>query len=212
MTRRRSDPVADLPLVSSLPLDAAGHLRRPKIVGFIGWICAGLGYVGFVVKGGMLPSYFMDMKWLNPEWRPMPYSRGQFATAVTIHLLDMAYALVAIAAGLGTLKLREWGRRLVVYYALAGVPFILLKAAWQVWMFDFMLDYQISTTTQPVDRTSMGNMQFFALLVTTGAQLLWCAILASIMTRQYIKDVFAAATFGAVPDNDWRSDSAETSA
>src|SRR4051794_32301496 len=54
MARRRDQ----LPPAAHLPLDyAPPRTRRPRIVGFVGWICAGIGYASFFLKGSQLPSY-----------------------------------------------------------------------------------------------------------------------------------------------------------
>lgn len=182
--------------------------RRPKIVGIVGWVCAGIGYASFFLKGSQLPSYFaQDMlkKYVNPDWKPPALSRGQFSIAVSILFAEMFVALICMSGGLGALKMREWGRRLLIIYGITAIVLTLLKGAWQISMFDVMLDYQISATTQPYDRTAGGNAQFFALIVSTVSQLLWPAIVLSIVTRRYVKDAFDAARLGDGTSDGWRS-------
>ena len=96
------------------------------------------------------------------------------------------------------------GGRAVDRFA-AAVVLTVLKTGWQIQMFDFMLDYQISLTTQPVDRDVAGNRQFFALIVSGIAQLLWPAIVVSILTRRHVKDAFDAVRLGDGANEGWRS-------
>lgn len=183
-------------LPPATPLDyaaAAPRRRRPKIVGFIGWVCAGLGYASFIMKGSQLPSYFIPdkLKWMNPDWKPPQLSRGDFTIAVSFLLIEMLVGLVCMSAGIGCLKMREWGRRLAIVYAVVSIVLTILKCVWQVHMFDFMLDYQQSMTTQPFDRELAGNREFFALISMSVMSLFWPLIVISILTRRHIKDIFA---------------------
>ena len=200
-----SNRLKDLPPTTTVDYQAGSRNRRPKIIGFVGWVCAGIGYMSFVLKGAQLPSYFMDMRWLNPNFVPPPYSRGQFTIAVSILLAEMLLGLVSIAAGLGSLKLREWGRKLLIVYGIASIVLTLLKASWQIAMFDFMLDYQLSTTTQPIDRASIENPQFFALIVSSIVQLFWPTLVIVIATRRSVRDAFDAARLGGGVSDGWRS-------
>ena len=200
--------IKDLPPTTPLDYQASTRRHRPKIIGFVGWITAGIGYLSFVLKGAQLPSYFFP-EWvksaINPAWTPPPYSRGQFAIAVSILLAELLLALVAVAGGLGSLKLREWGRRLLIAYGVAAILLTLVKSAWQISMFDFMLDYQISTTTQPVNRASMENPQFFALILSSIVQLFWPIFVIIIATRRYVRDAFDAARLGGGSSDGWQS-------
>lgn len=200
--------IEELPPSTPIDFDATPRRRRPKIVGLIGWICAGLGYASFILKGAQLPSYFfpeMLQKYVNAQWHPPHLSRGQFTIAVFVLFAEIAVGLICMSGALGALKMREWGRKLLLIYAALSVLLTIVKTAWQIYMFDFMLDYQISLTTQPVDRELAGNRQFFALIVSGFAQLLWPAIVASILTRRHVKDAFDAARLGDGASEGWRS-------
>lgn len=179
---------------------------RPKIVAFFGFVCLAIGYVGFVMKGAGLPALFMDMKWLNPNYKPIPYNRVQFTVTVFIVLIDLLIHLVCIAGAIGTLKMRHWGRKTLIAYAVGGIVFTLLKTAWQISMFDFMIDYQLSTTTQPVDHQQMQNQQFFALIVMTIVQLLWLGLVIVLLTNRYIRGRFDDSENGVlVIADEWQS-------
>lgn len=175
----------------------------------IGFLCLAIGYVGFVLKGTQLPALFFPekMKALNPAYVPIPYDRVQFSIATLSIILSMFISLFAIAGAIGTLRLKHWGRRTLIWYAIVGAVFTLAKSAWQASMFDFMIDYQLSTTTQPLfDRATMENRQFFALIVMTGVQLLWAAIVIVILTNRYIVSTFDAAENNELaPQSDWQS-------
>ncbi len=185
---------------------------RPKIVGMAGWFCAAIGYVGFIMKGSQLPALFSDMKWLNPEYKPIPYNREQFTIAALILFAEMAIALLCIAGALGTLKMRHWGRRTLIKYALIGAGFTIAKTIWQIHMFDFMLDYQLSVTTQPVDRHMLENRQYFALMVMTGVRLLWFTGLLVLLTNHHIVESFDASEGGRGirRSDDWESGAGES--
>ncbi len=173
-----------------------------------GFLCLALGYVGFVLKGASLPALFSDMKWLNPEYKPMPLDRVQFSIYASMIFVDLFIHLVCIAGAIGLLKMRHWGRRTLIWYAGIGAVYLLIKTAWQIHMFDFMLDFQLSTTTQPLfDRETMANRQFFALVVMTAIQLAWSAALILLLTNRFIVDRFTAAEAGILPpaESDWRS-------
>src|SRR5688500_3491335 len=111
----KSPRLRDLPRADgAVPISDPGiwnRADRPFVVGLIGWLCAGIGYFSFFLRGAQLPSYFMDMKWLNPAWQPMQLTRWQFMGNVSILIAEMLVALLAIAGGLGALKLKEWARR-----------------------------------------------------------------------------------------------------
>jgi hypothetical protein len=177
---------------------------RPKIVAMLGFLCLAIGYVGFVMKGAQLPSLFSDMKWLNPDYKPIPYNRVQYSIAALLLLSSMLLSLIAIAGAIGTLKLRHWGRRTLIWYAIIGAMYTLAKTGWQISMFDFMLDFQLSTTTQPLfDRETMANRQFFALIVMTGIQLAWSAGIVLLLTNRYIMSRFDTAE--GASGGDWQS-------
>lgn len=197
----------DLPPVSPLEESTPARQRRPKAVGFIGWICAGLGYASFIMKGSQLPSYFFPdkMKWINPEWKPPPFSHGQFTIAVLILFSEMFIGLICMSGGLGCLKLREWGRKLAITYAVTSIILTIAKSAWQISMFDFMIEYQRSMTTQPVTLDAAGNMRYFALIVMSGIQLLWPLLVIILLTRRYVRDAFDAARFGDGRSEGWQS-------
>lgn len=181
---------------------------RPRIVGMAAWICVAIGYLGFLLKGSQLPSLFMkDMTWLNPNWKPMPFSREQFAIVVLILIAEMILSLVCIAGAMGALRMKHWGRRTLIWYALIGAVMTLGKAAWQVSMFDFMLDYQMSTTTQPVDRASLENIQFLNLIIMTIVMLAWSGILLVLMKNRFIVESFDLADPRArhAASDDWQS-------
>jgi hypothetical protein len=196
----------NLPPVTPLD-DGATRPRRPKIVGFIGWICAGLGYASLILKGSQLPSYFVPekMKAINPEWKPPPFSREEFTIAVFILFAEMFVGVICMSGGLGCLKLREWGRKLVIGYGILSITLTIAKSAWQIHMFDFMIEYQRSMTTQPITEDVTGNLRYFALIVSAIAQLLWPLIVISILTRPHIKDVFDAARLGDGRSKGWQS-------
>lgn len=182
------------------------HPLRPKIIAFFGFICLAIGYVGFVTKGAGLPAIFMDMKWLNPDYKPLPYNRVQFTVTAFIVFTDLLFHLVCIAGAIGTLKMRHWGRKTLLWYAILGSVFTLIKAAWQISMFDFMIDFQRSTTTQPlIDRATMENRQFFALIVMTLIQLVWSALLVVLLTNRYIRGRFDEAEGGKTRASEWVS-------
>jgi hypothetical protein len=197
----------DLPPVSPLEEGAPARRRRPKIVGFIGWICAGLGYASFILKGSQLPSLLVPekMKWMNPDWKPPPFSHGQFTIAVFILLAEMFVGLICMSGGLGCLKLREWGRKLLIAYGIASIILTIAKSAWQIAMFDFMIEYQRSMTTQPVMQDATGNLRYLALIIMAGAQLMWPLIVISILTRRHVKDAFDAARLGDGRSKGWQS-------
>lgn len=175
----------------------------------VGFLCLAVGYVGFVLKGTQLPALFFPekMKALNPSFIPIPYDRVQFSIATLTILAGMLISLFAIAGAIGTLRMKHWGRRTLIWYAIVGAVFTLAKSAWQASMFDFMLDYQLSTTTQPLfDRATMENRQFFALIVMTGVQLLWAAIVIVLLNNRYIVSTFDAAESGTpIGPSDWES-------
>ena len=166
---------------------------RPKVVGIIGWVSAAVGYLAFVFKASQLPSHFMDMTWLNPDFKPPPYSREQFAGIVFLLIAEMLLGLACIAGALGTLKMREWGRRLLISYALAALVLSVLKAIFQFHYFDFMVQYQLSSTTQPIDRRQFENAQFFNLIVATAMMPVWPLLVLGILTRRHVKQAFARA-------------------
>lgn len=197
---------------------------RPLVVGVIGWICAAIGYFTFFLKGSQLPAAIgMDMSWLTPGYKPMPLTRFQFMANISILLVDMAIGLMAIAGGLGVLRLREWARRTLVYYALIGLAFGLLRTIYQIAMLDAQIDFQISTTTEAVDRNAFGNTQFFYLITTAMMGGVWSLLVLGIMTRGHVRKAFnnaearlrgrgAIAQLAAEPidetakgDDDWRS-------
>lgn len=172
-----------------------------------GFLCLAVGYVGFVMKCAQLPVLFFDMKWLNPEFKPIPYSREQFTIAALSLFLGIAISILCATGAVGALKMRHWGRRLLLWYAILGAAYTLAKSAWQISMFDFMLDFQLSTTTQPLfDRATMENRQFFALVVMTIIQLAWFASLVLLLTNRWVKESFDAAEGGTVhARGDWES-------
>jgi hypothetical protein len=209
---RSNDLPPDVPLPSAagLPPENYGiwyRSDRPRVVGIIGWVCAAIGYGAFVLKAPQLLIYFWPsiLKSVNADWVPMQLSRGQFAASVFILLAELALALFTIAAGLGALKMKEWGRRSLVWYALLAAVLTVIKTGWQIFMFDTMLDYHATTTTQPFDRQTAGNAQFVVLLIMAAVQLLWAAMVASLMTRMYVKEAYAKAEAARSGHNDWRS-------
>ena len=184
---------------------------RPFVVGVLGWVCAAIGYVSFFLKGSQLPSYFIDMKWLNPAWKPMPLTRYQFLANITLLLAEMALALLAIAGGLGCLKLREWARRTLFWYAIAGIALGLLKFIYQMSTFDQQIDFRISTTSEAVDRNLLANREFFYLATTTlMTSLIWPLLVLAILTRRHVRKAFDQANGvpGTTPlgtGDEWRS-------
>ena len=178
------------------------------MIGFIGWICAGLGYASLILKGSQLPSYFFPekLKAINPEWKPPPLSREEFTIAVLILFAEMFVGVICMSGGLGALKLREWGRKLLIGYGVLSIVLTIAKSAWQIHMFDFMIEYQRSMTTQPITQDETGNLRYFALIVSATAQLLWPLIVISILTRPHMKDRFDAARLGDGRSRGWRSD------
>lgn len=209
VTTRR---LRDLPPSLQTPAAHAGIWNRPdrpKIVGIVGWVTAGLGYLNFVIKGGFLFHYFSDMKWLNPNYVPRVLTRGQFAAEVSLTLADMAIGLLAIAAGLGALKLREWGRRSLIYYAIASLTLGLLRAIYQFSSFDAMMDGAIAAATQPVNRQSAENREFFVLISATVMMAVWPILVLMISTRRYVRAAFARTSGAPLADDGdgaaWRS-------
>lgn len=185
---------------------------RPKIVGMAAWFCMAIGYVGTVMKTAQLPVLFFpeQMKKLNPNFIPIPYSREQFSIAVFSLLIGIAISIGCIVAAVGTLKLRQWGRRGIIWYAIIGAVATLAKSAWQMRMFDFMIEFQLSTTTQPVDRQLMENRQFFALIVMTIVQLVWFGGLILVMSNHWVRERFDAVNARTAPASaDWQSRAGE---
>lgn len=193
-TRRLRDlPPAEYPPIRATHDGIWNRPDRPKLVGIVGWICAAVGYLAFILKGGTLVRYFSDMKWLNPNYVAPVLTRNQYAAEVFLVLADMAVGLLAIAAGLGALKVREWGRRLLIWYAIAALVVGLLKAIYQFASFDSMLDHAIAASTQPVDRPTAENREFFFLISATLMMAIWPILVIVVATRRHVREAFARA-------------------
>ena len=214
------DPPHDLPVTTRRLRDLPPSLAparhdglwnrpdRPKIVGILGWITVAIGYLSFILKGGGSIRYFSDMKWLDPGYVAPVLTRNQYAAEVSLVLAELAIGLLAIAAGLGTLKLREWGRRLLIAYALAALATGALKAIYQFASFDGLVARTVAAATQPIDRQAVENRGFFILITFTLMSAVWPLIVLTLATRRHVSDAFARADAGMSDDVDvdaWRS-------
>lgn len=184
---------------------------RPRIVGIIGWVCAAIGYLSFVIKLAQMPSFFFPdlMKAFNPNYVLPPYTRGQFLGSVLILLAEALIGLLAIAGGLGSLKLREWGRRLILAYAVAALAMSVVRGVFQYVTFDAMLDNAIAASTQPIDRQAAENAQFFYFVTSTMMFAVWPLLVITIMSRRHVRQAFARAQGTPLPEDSspdaWRS-------
>jgi len=211
VTRRR---LRDLPPSLHAPAASAGIWNRPdrpKIVGIVGWVTAAIGYVSFILKLSQLPVFFFPehMKVFNPNFVLPPYTRGQFAGSVLLLMAEAIVGLIAIAGGLGSLKLREWGRRAILVYGGAALVLSVVRGVFQYVTFDAMLDGMIAASTQPIDRHAAENSQFFFFLTSTAMFAVWPAIVLTTMTRRHVRQAFARTQGEPLADdaagNDWRS-------
>jgi heme/copper-type cytochrome/quinol oxidase subunit 3 len=201
--RDRQSPFVDPPPATTATTNGGLWNRpdRPRTVGFIGWVTVAAGYVSFCVKGGTLPRYFIDMRWLNPNYVAPVLTRGQFATEVLMIVADMLLGLMAIAVGLAALRMRDWGRRGLIWYASIALLLGAIKATYQFTMFDTMIDQGIAASTQPIDRQMAENREFFYLVTATPMMAVWPLLVLWIATRPHVRRAYDRANGRSTPDD-----------
>jgi len=164
--------------------------QPPPAVRWIGYLSLAIGYFGLTLKPVALAPLFFDLRRIKPDYVAPQYTPAEFTYVVLYALIGAAVSAVALAGGLGVLKMRPWGRTLLLAYATCAVVLTLVTAAYGIAQFDRATELVVASSTQPVDVPRLRNFQMFFLVSGTLARLLWPAILLTVLTRPHVKRAF----------------------
>jgi hypothetical protein len=113
---------------------AAAEPARPTsvtVLGIIGIILSALGLI--CTPAAMIP-YFTDLAVQDPVMNTIKNDRALFATLIVQMVLAMLLAFVELAGSIGSLMLKPWARKTMVWWAWAaialGVLGTIMTLAW----------------------------------------------------------------------------------
>jgi hypothetical protein len=168
---------------------------RPRPLTIIAYISVALGYVGFLLKTStfavltLLSETFIRQN-INPNYVAPDISPGEFAFAAAVGFAGLITSLLSLAGGIGLLKMRRWGRSLLMMYAAAALTLVLVNGIRNVATFDRRFELSLSATTRPDEQQELAdtkNQTFLVSLVAPVALMIWPAAVLSILTRPYAK-------------------------
>lgn len=174
---------------------------RPGAVSVISYVLIGLGYVGFLLKGVFLVVSFLDVETLrgfNPDFNRPELTRAEFAISTLQYVAGMLVSLTALAGGIGLLKMRGWGRRLAIAYAVAALLMTVSNGVWKLATFDRQFELMVQSNTRMMADPSVSvadrkNKQFTVWLLAPIAQLMLPGAILGILTRRHIIEAFNEA-------------------
>lgn len=173
--------------------------NRPWQLSLIGYFCVVIGYIGILWKIPSNSNLFLNadlLRKVNPNYVDIPYSAFEYVFVLSMVLIGTVVSFIALAGGIGTLKLRAWGRKAVIIYASCAIALTLAKCVWSFVRFDDDVGRMISSTTQPVDPEAARRSRATVLVFGTLAQLIAPMAMLTILNRRVIRDVFDARKKG----------------
>ena len=167
--------------------------NRPWQLSLIGYFCVVVGYIGIVWKIPSNSSLFISTEFLkkvNPSFIEPKYTSIEYVYSLATVLLGTLVSIIALAGGIGVLKLRPWGRKFIIIYATSAIFMTIVKCGWGTIFFDNQVDRIIQSTTQPVERESVERAQTTVITFGTPAELVAPIAMLTILNRRAIREVF----------------------
>jgi hypothetical protein len=161
--------------------------NRPKTLSMLAYIAIALGYLGFIWKPLTLTPLVIDARKINPNYIYPDLSPGEYVGVILWVVAGTFFSMVQIAGGIGTLKMRRWGVRLMFVYAFAAIVMTLLNAGYRLVFFQRWMELQAGATTQAVNMQDMQRSGALVVVVGTAALLLWPIIILTILTRGHVR-------------------------
>jgi hypothetical protein len=167
--------------------------NRPKTLSLVAYVAIAIGYIGFIWKPLTLTPFVIDARKINPNYIYPDLTPMEYVGAIVWVIVGAAFSLVQIAGGIGTLKMRRWGVKLLAIYALAAITMSLLQAGHRLIYFDRWMELQAGATTQAVNMREMQQGGALVVVVGTAALLLWPIIILTVLTRKHVRKVLDEA-------------------
>lgn len=167
--------------------------NRPWQLSLIGYFCVVVGYIGIVWKIPSNSKLFLSADFLrkvNPSYVDVPYSAFEYVFVLSMVLIGTIVSLVALAGGIGVLKMREWGRKAILIYATCAIILTLAKCVSSAMRFEEDVQRMIASTTQPVDPEAARRSRATVLVFGTLSQLVAPMAMLTILNRRVIREVF----------------------
>jgi hypothetical protein len=166
---------------------------RPKMLGLLGYLCLALGYVGFILFGTGLFPFFVDARKLNPKYIYPDVTPFENLAAM-LYLVFMAIlCLTLLAGGIGLLRMKFWGKRVVTICACVMLSLIVLKFLDLSIRLDRHADLQMQATTQPLVANEVKQALLMHGLISSAMFAVFPLIALTILTRRYINEALARA-------------------
>ncbi len=167
--------------------------HRPKTLSLVAYVAIAIGYLGFIWKPLMLTPFVIDARKINPNYVYPDLAPLEYVGSVVWLLVGALVSLVQIAGGIGTLKMRRWGVRLLIVYAFAAIVMSLLNAGYKLTNFQRWMELQAGASTQPVNMLELQQGGALVIAIGTMSLLLWPAIILTVLTRKHVRQVIDAA-------------------
>ncbi|HQY89453.1 MAG TPA: hypothetical protein PK402_12445 [Tepidisphaeraceae bacterium] len=173
--------------------------NRPWQLSLIGYFCVIVGYFGVILKIPTSAPLFVSTEFLrkfNPSFPEQHYGAVEYVYALTTVLVGTIVSFIAIAGGIGVLKLRAWGRKCVIIYASAAIVMTLVKCVWTATHFEAEVARIVAATTQttqpiePADPEAVRRSRATVLFFGTISQLVAPAAMLTILRRRPIREAF----------------------
>jgi hypothetical protein len=193
----RTDPPLDLARRQAMFSGAWRDPARPWVVSVIGYVSIAFGYIFFLLKGAYLLVQFVDESWIrenvNVDFARPDITPLEFLIGVLILLVGIGLSLASLAGGIGLLKLRQWGRRLVMLYAIGAITMTILVGIWKLARVDREIELAMQSTTRPVEGFNIDEQRNFVFansVIQPIVMLVWPITILTILTRAHVRKAF----------------------